>query len=49
MNAELAELQAQQLVSNIKLLVVDDEPRLLASLEALLKNKDYQVDIALGG
>ena len=49
MNAELAELQALQLASNTRLLVIDDEPLILASLEALLKHKHYQVDTALGG
>jgi diguanylate cyclase (GGDEF)-like protein/PAS domain S-box-containing protein len=42
-------MQARQPASNISVLVVDDEPRLLASLEALLNHKDYQVDTALGG
>jgi diguanylate cyclase (GGDEF)-like protein/PAS domain S-box-containing protein len=49
MNAELAELQALQLASNTRLLVIDDEPLILSSLEALLKHKHYQVDTALGG
>ncbi|MFT5502518.1 MAG: diguanylate cyclase (GGDEF)-like protein/PAS domain S-box-containing protein, partial [Gammaproteobacteria bacterium] len=49
MNAELAEMQARQAASNIRLLVVDDEPRMLTSLEALIKYKHYQVDTALGG
>jgi diguanylate cyclase (GGDEF)-like protein/PAS domain S-box-containing protein len=49
MNTELAELQAPLPASNIRVLVIDDEPRLLSSLEALLKYKHYQVDTALGG
>ena len=49
MNAELAEMQAQQAASNVRVLVVDDESRMLTSLEALLKYKHYQVDTALGG
>jgi diguanylate cyclase (GGDEF)-like protein/PAS domain S-box-containing protein len=49
MNDELAELQALQLASSTRLLVIDDEPLILASLEALLKHKHYQVDTALSG
>jgi diguanylate cyclase (GGDEF)-like protein/PAS domain S-box-containing protein len=49
MNAQLAEMQSRQLASNIRVLVVDDESRILTSLEALLKYKYYQVDTALGG
>jgi diguanylate cyclase (GGDEF)-like protein/PAS domain S-box-containing protein len=49
MNTELAEMQTRQVASKIRVLVVDDEPRLLTSLEALLKYKHYQVDTALGG
>jgi diguanylate cyclase (GGDEF)-like protein/PAS domain S-box-containing protein len=49
MNAQLAEMQSRQLASNIRVLVVDDEYRVLTSLEALLKYKYYQVDTALGG
>lgn len=49
MNADLAEMQALQPASNIRVLVVDDELRMLASLDALLKYKGYQVDTALGG
>jgi len=49
MKAELAEMQARQAASNIRVLVVDDESRMLTSLEALLKYKNYQVDTALGG
>ena len=49
MEVELAEMQARQAASNIRVLVVDDEPRMLTSLEALLKYKHYQVDTALGG
>jgi diguanylate cyclase (GGDEF)-like protein/PAS domain S-box-containing protein len=49
MIAKLAELQALRFASNTRLLVVDDEPLILASLEALLKHKHYQVDTALGG
>lgn len=46
MNDELTELHP---APNIRVLVVDDEPRMLESLEALLKHKDYQVETALGG
>ncbi|MFT7491208.1 MAG: diguanylate cyclase (GGDEF)-like protein [Pseudohongiellaceae bacterium] len=49
MNAELAEMQSRQVASNARVLVVDDESRILTSLEALLKYKHYQVDTALGG
>jgi diguanylate cyclase (GGDEF)-like protein/PAS domain S-box-containing protein len=49
MNAELAEIQALHPASSVRVLVVDDEPRMLASLDALLKYKHYQVDTALGG
>ncbi len=49
MNAQLVEMQSRQLASNIRVLVVDDEYRVLTSLEALLKHKYYQVDTALGG
>ena len=49
MKAELAEMQARQAASNTRVLVVDDESRMLTSLEALLKYKHYQVDTALGG
>jgi diguanylate cyclase (GGDEF)-like protein/PAS domain S-box-containing protein len=49
MNAELAEIKIRLAASNIRVLVVDDEPRMLTSLEALLKYKHYQVDTALGG
>jgi diguanylate cyclase (GGDEF)-like protein/PAS domain S-box-containing protein len=49
MNVELAEMQLRQPVSHIRVLVVDDEPRMLTSLEALLEYKHYQVDTALGG
>jgi diguanylate cyclase (GGDEF)-like protein/PAS domain S-box-containing protein len=49
MNAQLVEMQSPQLASNIRVLVVDDEYRVLTSLEALLRYKYYQVDTALGG
>jgi diguanylate cyclase (GGDEF)-like protein/PAS domain S-box-containing protein len=49
MNVELAEMQALHPASSVRVLVVDDEPRMLASLDALLKYKHYQVDTALGG
>jgi diguanylate cyclase (GGDEF)-like protein/PAS domain S-box-containing protein len=49
MNSELAELQARQSASNVRVLVVDDEARMLGSLEVLLKYKGYQVETALGG
>ncbi len=49
MNAELAEVQTQQVASATRVLVVDDEVRMLSSLEALLKFKNYSVDTALGG
>jgi PleD family two-component response regulator len=49
MNAKLAKVQARHPVSNIAVLVVDDEPRLLTSLERLLKVRNYQVDTAFGG
>jgi diguanylate cyclase (GGDEF)-like protein/PAS domain S-box-containing protein len=49
MNAELAEMKIPLAASNIRVLVVDDEPRMLTSLETLLKYKNYQVDTALGG
>jgi diguanylate cyclase (GGDEF)-like protein/PAS domain S-box-containing protein len=48
-DVDLVELKALRLASNTRLLVVDDEPRVVASLEALLKHKHYQVDTALGG
>jgi diguanylate cyclase (GGDEF)-like protein len=46
MNDELAELHP---APNIRVLLVDDEPQMLESLEALLKHKNYQVETALGG
>lgn len=49
MNAELAGTKPQQVASDTRVLVIDDESRILTSLEALLKHKHYQVDTALGG